>query len=136
MQDDGQTPMGGGGVIPVKMVIDSVVRNAMERLVEKQQNLRAGAQSKRRIEMVRYLEETRKQFVSLLGLLRWQKKRLPMTRKCEVSCGSSSSNNPRGFLLPFGAAGHVPLRIFLVLTLFLVVCHRISLRVCFINGIT
>ena len=34
--------------------------------------------------MCRYLEETRRQFMSLLALIRWQKSRAAVTSQCEV----------------------------------------------------
>ena len=79
----------GGGMVEVGTVVESVVRNAMEKLIEKQAAPRAatgrgpdGGQVRKR-ELARYFEETRRQLVSVLALVRWQQKRLKLTAKCD-----------------------------------------------------
>eukprot|EP00290_Baffinella_frigidus_P046903 CAMPEP_0180391446 /NCGR_PEP_ID=MMETSP0989-20121125/32582_1 /TAXON_ID=697907 /ORGANISM="non described non described, Strain CCMP2293" /LENGTH=398 /DNA_ID=CAMNT_0022392987 /DNA_START=33 /DNA_END=1225 /DNA_ORIENTATION=- len=54
----------------------------MERLLEKQQDL-PKQQNRRRKELARYFEETRRQLISLLALIRWQQTHLHVTRQCE-----------------------------------------------------
>ena len=65
-------------------VVEAVVRNAMERLIEKQdQRGQPAKDGARKRELARYFEETRRQLVSVLALLRWQQRRLKVTAKCE-----------------------------------------------------
>uniref|UniRef100_A0A7S4NTL8 Mediator of RNA polymerase II transcription subunit 14 n=1 Tax=Guillardia theta TaxID=55529 RepID=A0A7S4NTL8_GUITH len=68
--------------VPVNLAVDCVVRNAMEKLVEKQADLR-NKSFQRKKELAKYFEETRRQLISLLALVRWQKKRLKVTKQCD-----------------------------------------------------
>eukprot|EP00960_Hanusia_phi_P010913 320316-Hanusia_phi.AAC.2 len=68
--------------VPVNLAVDCVVRNAMEKLIEKQSDLR-NKSFQRKKELAKYFEETRRQLIALLALVRWQKKRLKVTKQCD-----------------------------------------------------
>jgi hypothetical protein len=80
---------GGGGdvtttpTVEFGTVVEAVVRNAMERLILKQQTLQDRPGHVRKLELARYFEETRRQLTSVLALLRWQQQRLKVTAQCE-----------------------------------------------------
>jgi hypothetical protein len=84
--EGGSGPSGG---VEVGTVVECVVRNAMEKLIEKQASSKAAAgrgpdagQARKR-ELARYFEETRRQLVSVLALVRWQQRRLKATAQCD-----------------------------------------------------
>ena len=73
-----------GASVEVGTVVEHVVRNAMEKLVEKQQSPRtAQGGIGRKRELARYFEETRRQLTSVLALVRWQQRRTKVTTQCE-----------------------------------------------------
>ena len=80
----GARGVGSASMVGMDQVVEAVVRNAMERLIEKQdQRGQPAKDGARKRELARYFEETRRQLVSVLALLRWQQRRLKVTAKCE-----------------------------------------------------
>ena len=73
----------GAGSVEMGQVLEAVVRNAMEKLVQKRQTLHDQPAHTRKRDLARYFEETRRQLTSVLALLRWQQQRLKVTAKCE-----------------------------------------------------